>query len=256
MNTIPGFWDVGPHAPFPVEDTWQKFVRHIGGTVVEDVLPNPRKFENADFYFPDTQIIAELKEIQTEFSESQSFVTGFGELMERVVRDDPAWRPALFGGDGRFPPWFRSEFIRLFRPPISRVLKKANRQIRDTKEFFGIRASKGVLLFVNDGFQSLGPEPIQALACSLLADSYSSIDCFIYLTANSYVSVPGDSTPRLVWAPVYSDRAPEDLQEQINHLGRSWFDFIETLCEPYTDRVETDDMDAIAGAEAIRLPKT
>jgi len=255
MNSIPGFWDVGPHDPFPVEETWRQFIRHVGGTVVEDVLPNPRTFENSDFYFPELRIVAELKEIETEFSQSQSFASGFGQLMERVVREDPAWKPSLFGGDGKFPPWFQREFIRLFRPPISRILKKANRQIRETKNFYGVHDSKGVLFLVNDGFQSLGPEPIQALACNLLVNSYSSIDCFVYLTANSYVSIPSDSTPRLLWVPIYSDRAPHDLSLQINDIGRKWFDFVERLCGPYTDRVETDERDAIAGAEPMRIPK-
>lgn len=174
--------------------------------------------------------------------------------MDRIVAEDPTWRPLLFGGDGTFPPWFHMEFLRLFRPPISRVLKKANRQIRDTKTYFGIQEPTGVLLFVNDGFQSLGPDSIRALACDLLLNSYSSIDCMVYLTANSYVAVPGDSTPRLLWAPTYSLRASDDLVTQIDDLGRRWLDYIEPLCGPYTDRQETGDRSSVALAQAIKLP--
>ena len=52
MNSIPGFWDVGPHKPIHVESSWQEFVRQADGAVVTDLVPEPRSFENADFLFP------------------------------------------------------------------------------------------------------------------------------------------------------------------------------------------------------------
>ena len=251
MDTTSNSWDIGSHDPFPIEETWRHFVRQIGGSVVEDILPNPRVFENADFYFPDSGVIAELKEIETEFSQSQSYVKGFNELMERIVYENPTWRPVFLGGNDQFPSWFNYEFVRLFRPPISRILKKANRQIRDTKEFFKVQNAKGVLFLVNDGFQTLQPELILGLVANLLIHSYSSIDCFVYITANSYVAIPGDITPRLLWIPLYSDRAPNELTQEINELGRKWFNYIESLCGSYADRIEADDGRVIAGAKYI-----
>lgn len=73
MNTIPGFWEGGPHSPIAVEATWRDFVRGANGSVVEDLLPKQRTFENADFAFLDSSVIAELKEIETEFSSSAGF---------------------------------------------------------------------------------------------------------------------------------------------------------------------------------------
>ena len=133
MPSIPSFWDGGPHDPIGVEPTWREFVRSVGGQVVEDLIPQPRTFENADFLFPSLQVVAELKEIETEFDRSVAFRDGFRSLIERVMKEDPIWRPLLFGGAGEYPKWFSRELIRLFRPPVSRVLKKANRQLRETK---------------------------------------------------------------------------------------------------------------------------
>lgn len=124
MAAIPNFWDIGPHDPIPVEATWREFVKATGGQVVEELVPEPRTFQNADFLFPSAAVVAELKEIETEFNKSESFKAGFNSLMERVVREDPDWRPVLFGGSGELPKWFTEEFVRLFRPPISRILKK------------------------------------------------------------------------------------------------------------------------------------
>ena len=128
MTDIPGFWQGDPHDPIMVETTWRDFVRTVGGTVVEDVMPQPRQIENADFAFLDASVVAELKEIETEFSAAPAFRTGFDMLTRKLVTEDSECRPILFGGTGRQPAWFESEFVRLFRPPLSRILKKANRQ--------------------------------------------------------------------------------------------------------------------------------
>lgn len=234
MPSIPGFWEGGPHQSINIEESWREFVRNVNGQVVEDLLPEPRKFENADFLFPAVPSIAELKEIQTEFNRLPAFQKGFEALLERLVDTDPTWRPTLLGGSGEYPDWFSREFIRLFRPPISRILKKANRQIRETKEHFKIEAATGILVFVNDGFTALEPHWVRSLACNLLSNSYSSIDCFLYLTINRYVEIPGSDVPRLLWMPTYSDRAPHSLVEFVDDLGRKWYDFLESKIGPFT----------------------
>lgn len=234
MTAIPNFWDAGPHDPIPAEATWREFVKVTGGQVVEELVPEPRTFQNADFIFPSSDIVVELKEVSTEFDQSEAFKVGFGSLLKRVIEEDPAWKPSLFGGSGEFPRWFRAEFVRLFRSPISRILKKANRQIRETKAHFKIPKGAGILVMVNDGFTSLEPHFVRSLACSLLVDSYSSIDCFLYVTVNRYIEIEGSDVPRLVWMPSYSDRAPESLVHFVDNLGRDWFKFLETRIGPFT----------------------
>lgn len=255
MPSIEGFWDTGPHEPLPVEETWDEFVRSVGGLRISELLSKSPSFDNADYLFPPLGIVAELKEVVTEFGNSSAFRVGFSNLMARLMTEEPDWRPALLGGNGRYPQWFNAEFIRLFRPPISRVLKKANRQIRETKEHFGGANLSGVLLFVNDGFTGLGPDVVQALACSLLMHSYSSIDCFVYITLNRYVEIKGSNVPRLMWAPVYGDNAVDSLQSSINELGRKWFKFLESKIGPFTiDNWESEDRQVIEGSKAIILP--
>ncbi|MCX8512014.1 MAG: hypothetical protein ORN83_09650 [Chthoniobacteraceae bacterium] len=255
MPSIPGFWDIGPHDPLDVESTWREFVSGLGGTVVEHIVPNPRTFENADFLFQSNGVVAELKEVATEFGASAAFTKGFDELMSKVVAENPNWKPALFGGNEPLPHWFQREFIRLFRPPISRILKKANRQLRDTKAHFDVDEATGILLFVNDGFTTLGPEPVRALAASLLQHSYSSIDCFVYLTVNRYIEIQDSDVPRLLWAPVYSDRAPGRLVEFVDALGSSWFSFLESKIGPFTvPNIPVQSANALQGSKPIVLP--
>lgn len=234
MPSIPGFWEGGPHDPIDVETSWRDFVQLVGGQVVEDIVPEPRTFENADFLFPSAGVVAELKEIETEFDRSAAFREGFRSLISRVMKEDPSWRPLLFGGSGAHPKWFSRELIRLFRPPLSRILKKGNRQLRETKAHFNITTPSGMLVMVNDGFTALEPHYVRALACDLLVNSYSSVDCFLYMTVNRYVEIEGSDIPRLLWMPTYSARAPVSLVDFVDELGRKWYDFLEKRIGPFT----------------------
>lgn len=254
MPEIPDFWDIGPHDHLPVEATWQRFVRSAGGSLVEDSLPGDPSFENADFFFEGEGVVIELKEIQTEFMATAASRRGFDDLMGRLVAEDPSWRPTLFGGDGRYPNWFLRNFVRLARPPISRVLKKANKQIRETKAHFNITGATGVLLFVNDGFTGLVPHLVQSLASELLVHSYSSIDCFVYLTVNRYIEILGSNEPQLLWHPTYSTRADDSLVDFVDQLGRQWFDFLEQEIGPFTSRTTTDARDLLRGSRHIVVP--
>jgi len=256
VTSIPGFWDVGPHGRVAVEQTWREFVALVGGSVVEDLVPEPRNFQNADFAFFEEGVIAELKEIETEFSNSKAFLKGLDELMKRVVAEDPEYRPALFGGKGE-PQWFGREYVRIFRPPLTRILKKANAQIKETKDHFKMKSNSGIAIIVNDGFASVGPDRVRALMAQILSTSYTSIDCCIYMTVNRYVEVAGSDVPRLVWAPMYSDRATDGLDTFVDKLGDQWFDYIQTVIGPFTigkTEYQSESDTPLRGARSIVLP--
>ncbi|MEC5505798.1 hypothetical protein P9911_008095 [Klebsiella oxytoca] len=254
MSNYEGFWDVGPHAPLPVEKTFHMFVRKYGGCVISDILPGNPSFENADYSFKDNNIIGELKEVETEFLDQVGTQKKFDEMMSKLVHECPDWRPSLLGGDGHYPDWFKMEFIRLARPGITRILKKANKQIKETKKYFGKPNAHGVLFFVNDGFTGISPYLVQALACNALTHSYSSIDCFVYMTLNRYVEIDGSNEPKLIWSPNYSDKADDSLVDFIDDLGRNWFDFLEEKIGGFTSRYEGSDREILLNSKAIIPP--
>jgi hypothetical protein len=254
MAEIPGFWDVGPHDKLPVEEAWTEFVTTVGGKRIADLLSKSPDFDNADYLFEEVSTVLELKEIETEFLQTKAANSGLEKLLKRLVKEEPEWRPPLLGGDGKYPAWFRTEFVRLARPAIVRILKKANRQIRETKEYFKFNQPHGTLIFVNDGFTSIAPDLVHALACDALIHSYSSIDCFLYVTINRYVEISGSDEPKLIWNPSYSDRASDQLVHFIDDLGRKWFVFLEQKIGPFTSRIETEDRSILSRSKAIILP--
>jgi hypothetical protein len=252
---IPNFWDTGSHNPLPVEETWNQFIVDTGGILVSSILNKSPEFMNADYLYKQEQVVLELKEIETEFTNTEAFNNKFTVLLERLLKENPNWKPYLLGGSGKVPQWFIIDFVRIARPNISRILKKANRQIRDTKNHFNITTPYGTLLFVNDGFTGIMPDLVFALICEILKNSYSSIDCFVYLTVNRYIEIKGSNVPRLVWWPVYSDRVDKFLSEFINELGRKWFEYLEIKIGPFTKKDVTTNGDIIKGAKSIIIPK-
>lgn len=163
--------------------------------------------------------------------------------MERLLLEDPDWKPREYGGTGSFPSWFWEEYLRIYRPPISRILKKANKQIRETKEHLGLSKSRGVLVLVNDSFTTLEPNFVLMVVADLLCTSYSSIDCFVYTTVNRYVEVEGSDLAHLLWTATYSERAEDSLVSFVDQIGARWFDFLEPRVGPYSDRVVTPHSD-------------
>ncbi|CBJ81914.1 hypothetical protein XBJ2_1510001 [Xenorhabdus bovienii str. Jollieti] len=254
MNKYENFWDIGPHSPLPVEHTFHAFVRGYGGSVISDALPGNPDFKNADYSFKENGVFGELKEVETEFLNQKGAKKKFGIMMEKLREECPDWESTLKEGNF-YPEWFKSELIRLFRPGITRILKKANTQIKETKKHFHAPEAYGVLFFVNDGFTGVPPNLVQDIACDALLHSYSSIDCFVYMTLNRYIEISNSNEPQLIWSPNYSNRAEVSFVEFIDNLGRKWFDFLEEKIGNFTSRHESDNRDVLHGSKAIILPK-
>jgi len=255
MADIKGFWKDAPDEIVPVEETWNKFIKSSSqGNRVDEFLSDSPSFNNADYIFKTDNIIIELKEITEDFMNSASFFRKFNVLISKVIEENPDWQPSMFGGNGNMPDWFPLEFIKISRKPLDGILKKANKQLRETKQYFNIENNTGVLIIVNDGFTSLQHDYIRAIISDLLVYSYSSIDCVVYTTLNRYVELKYTPTPSLLWIPLYSEKSDDNLVEFINRLGREWINFLEKELGTFTYRDESDNGRMIESAKSIILP--
>lgn len=234
-------WIDKPDHNLDVEGTWQEFVRHQEGKVLSDDFGTSPEFANADFWFEKDQVVIELKEIQTEFLDKKK--DEIMNLIEKYVKDSNLSGSEIFQGKFMFSDDFYREYIRLVRPAISRILKKANKQIKETKQYLGKPNARGVAVIVNDGFTSLSATIVLGLICNILANSYSSIDGFILMTVNSYVAIEYSDVPRLIWMPSYSPGFEyTSLPDFINNLGREWRKFMEIKVEGFDVSEEWDDI--------------
>lgn len=94
--------------------------------------------------------------------------------------------------------------VREFIEPIKRRLevssiKKANRQLRETKQHFKAQDAKGLLLLVNDGNYMLPPTMMARLLSRILKGQYSNINSVIYFSVNEVSTAPGIPLPTLFW---------------------------------------------------------
>lgn len=180
-----------------------KCVRALNGKVLDDEL-SPRKDANADYWFPDDLVIAELKCLSANLFEQSDF-------KERTTRRHSSWvhrglMPAAAPGAvltlnlRDIPEVCASEFLRVIKRRIEKnVIAKANTQIKSTRKTLAAKAAKGLLILVNDGDLALQPNVVAYLLAHTLRTQNSSISSVIYFSANEFVTVPGHDDAGRFW---------------------------------------------------------
>ena len=226
------------------EPNWQEFVQGLGGGELVTPLIARQGVKNADFLFRRTRVVAELKVLETEFLDTESVRQKVADAYARHFGVDP---------EGQGSP-LRRELLGIVRAPLQRIVNKANRQIKETKQELGLVGWRGIIIIVNDGFRGLPPGFVMGLIASILdGKSYSSTDGFIYQT-NHYVELPDNPYAVLLWAPLYDPKADDDLVDFVNDLGRNWRIFSEAKDGPYDYSGEQETMD-LASALVVTGPR-
>src|SRR5262249_8165565 len=178
------------------------FVLTAGGEPVGPHIKRPG-VKNADYMFPSAKVIIELKILETEFAHTKQTLEKVDQLIEQYPGVDP---------DDMTKP-LRRELLLLLRKPLQRIINTANRQIKETKRDLGLIDWSGIILCVNDGFRSAPPLMVLGLLAHILSKtSYSNTDALIYQT-NHYVELPNSPYAHLLWHPMYSDKAGDELVE-------------------------------------------
>ena len=215
-----------------IEVEFAECVRAAGGQIVDEILPEPRGFKNADYLFRDERVVAELKCLEKDVVKTVEF----NDKVLTLCRDwerDGLFRPP---GAGPFvlkvhelPEACARSFLELIKKPLESVVKKANRQIRETRDHFGMPEAKGLLLLANDGNLSLELDVVVWLLNRILANQFSCIHSVIYFTANFPASVPNIPMPAMQWLPAIIPKR-EPVDKALEHRIRdAWFNRHATL---------------------------
>ena len=194
--------------------------------MLDEVLVNPT-FPNADFWFSDAGVVAELKCLSQNYFSRESFRASLSGKYRSWV--DRRLVPPL--GPGKttvnladLPVQCANEVLNLLKRKLeTSTLRKANRQIRKTQEHFNAKGATGLLLLVNDGNLALPPNMVRTLVARSLKNQYRCINTIIHFSVNEQVRVPGVNMPTLFWAQwSFGDRRKVD-QDFLEQLRSAWF---------------------------------
>ena len=196
-------------------------VRRLDGVVLDDVLQNPAFF-NADYWFPAERVVGELKCLSENLAAQHQFNDLVESMYASWIKRRLIPRPVSFPVQVNLrdlPLRCAREFIDPVKKRLeSSAMKKANKQIRDTKKHLNAADAKGLLILVNDGNYLLPPTMMVHLLARTLKQQYRSIDSVIYFSVNESSSVPGNPMPSLFWIdaiPPGRTAISSDLRERL-----------------------------------------
>jgi hypothetical protein len=207
-----------PSTPMPIDIPKEVAVcvKQLNGVVLDEVLKCP-SFANADYWFREANVVAELKCLTENLSTNSTFNESLSALYASwvkrgLVAPPKAQRVKLNLRD--LPARCAREFIDPIKKRLeASTIKKANRQIRETKKYLDAPTARGLLLLVNDGNYMLPPNVMAHLLARILKGQHSSISSVIYFSVNVDATVPGVSMPSQFWIDaIPPDREPVALE--------------------------------------------
>jgi len=183
-----------------IEAEFDKLIRSMGAVVLRETLSKSPPFDNADYHFPAQQVVAELKCLKENKLDDPAFAN----------KVDACWRKWRERGlvTGETPELMRSDSIprecfgdirRIYSATLRDRIKKANKQIRETKAHLDLSDHQGLLLLANDADLAIPPDSLFRLVLEILHGSCSEIDEVVLFTANLLSKVPTTDVPCYLW---------------------------------------------------------
>jgi hypothetical protein len=183
-----------PPPSIDIESEMNRFMPEIGGSLVSSFAGCNAQFANADYFFREENIVAELKCLSEDKSSDERQHRAILNLFENYVRrgliTDPG-APTIKINSVDYPKEFQRDLYCIIAKPIRWHVEKANRQIRETKNALSRSTAHGLLLLANDGNFRLEPDQLMYALDLTLGDRFSSIDSVIVFTENMLTTTRG-----------------------------------------------------------------
>ncbi len=170
-----------------IRSSFNDFVEAFGGIVSDKTEQKPHQPLNADYIFKGDSVIAELKCMEEDLEEKEEFIAKRTALIHKWVKDglvtpEQVAVPTIYTKD--LPDQCDEDLKKLYGAPIKAHLKKANRQIRQSKIEYDMPEAKGLLLLANDGNHSLEAKNVLYILIRLLNSptQFPFINTILYFT--------------------------------------------------------------------------
>lgn len=212
------------------------------GAVVSDDESGPQKPKNADYWFPQENVVAELKCLTRNYFDDQSYVDWLGKLYQDwvargLVSPSPT-RTTINLAD--LPRNCTEDVTSLIKKRLESSLKDANDQIKGTRKILATPDARGLLFLVNDGNYGLHPGLVQnALARSL--HKYSAINTVIHFTANMPSTLQSVDRDLLFWCAWSAKRFKPPVDPAfLRKLQQAWFSHHQRVAGQYIPSLQAD----------------
>ncbi len=212
--------------PLPVEELLARVVRRVGGSLVSDLLASGVDLpKNADFVFQRYRVVGELKRLERDQSENPEMALKLQRLYQSWIVQGR--RVPLIYGTRKLnlrdlPLECANEVISLYREPIARRIRAANKQIKATKKMLDMEDALGLLFLAQDGDYSIGPEAVFNLASRCVKGGrFQGIDDVICFNARP-AAREGDPLGYMFWAHACRDGYRKVSSELIQSLSDAW----------------------------------
>jgi len=207
-----------------IEKELNSCVKEIGGILIDE-YHGPNEPEKADYWFPDFNVVGELKCLTEDEVFDDQFKQWlnkkYGEWIQRKLVKPFVGRAVFNLAD--LPPICANEVTSFLRKKLDSNFNKANSQIKSSKEELNVPSALGLVILVNDGKTALPAGMIQNILARSLPHKFSSINSVIHFTANMPSRLPHIENDVLVWCDwnVKAIRPPV-TQDLIDRIRSTW----------------------------------
>ena len=205
------------------------YVKAFGGQLGMDLFGHSPDFANADYVFPQDNVIAELKCLTDDKSEDEDLQKELEELFESAIRkghmSDPGPGRVLMETKGT-PLAFQRQVYKVISKSLKRRLAKANKQIKQTKARLNRPDALGLVLLCNDGNFRLEPAQwVHAVEVALGRD-FSSINSVVQFTVNMLATTPMMGQHTNLWISGSRREITKVPDDFIRRFGEGWAEHV------------------------------
>jgi hypothetical protein len=211
------------------EEIFDEFVSWSGGELVHTLFNDgDERPLNADYLLSNRTVVGELKCLSEDYFHSRTIEKKSTALLNKWLAEGLIPKECFKDNIINIPQHLTLKFSEIFLPSLKSAIEKANKQIKATKEHFGIKDSKGLLILINEKNSSLTPQLALTLLARILKSQYSSINSFIYLVPTMEVTSPTNTEPSRIWisGPTRNPESGVD-SEFMDSLEGHWIKFLE-----------------------------
>lgn len=194
-----------------------------------DVGSSPT-FANADYINKSNKTIVELKIINKEFFPKGGVIDSLNALILQPTNiDDKGLGQYTF----ELPKINREGKHDRFEEPLRRIIKKANKQIKQTKEYYDDNRFSGFVIIAQVGLTSLSTVVTAQLVRKIIQHEFSSINGAIICSPyeKNINPLTQETNPECVSV---TNEANSHLRSKCVFIADSWIKFLESAGHPKT----------------------